>query len=598
MRRLSLTTRVFLYSFVPMCLVLAASFLAISAAVHRSIKQDLRQTLQDSEAVLRRTSAEYTRRTSRFAAALTESAGLKAAVGLLAEARNDPSARGQIRATIEAQLRDLHSLSDYDLLAIADWRGRTVASVMYPEISRPNPQDALPLQPGLNDIRGVLYQLETVPIDMAGEQAGSLVLGTRFELDRYQLTGDAVLLRGDTLVLSTFAAPTHTAIERQLGTRCAKPGDDCEISVNGGSYIVLPLAEAQLGSEYRLFGFRSLDEPLREFTTRFVRILMVVGAGGILLALLFTLLTSRSVSRPLLHLVAQLKARPGRVAVGHAVTELNVLAEALNRASDVEARSRQELEQARDAAEAANRAKSQFLANISHELRTPMNGVLGMTDLLLDTPLNEEQRDYAETISGSGHALLDIINDVLDLSQIDAEKLRIVAAPFNLENTIREVTQLLRAQADEKAIRLELRYQDGVPTALVGDAGRIRQVVMNLVGNAIKFTDEGHVRIAVECREIHSDRATILVSVEDTGIGIAADKLDEVFEKFTQADGSYTRRYGGTGLGLAIAKRLVELMGGTISVQSQFGVGSKFWFTLPAALAAIEAERKREVVAG
>jgi signal transduction histidine kinase len=598
MRRLSLTTRVFLYSFVPMCLVLAASFLAISAAVQRGIKHELRQTLRDSEAVLRRTSAEFTRRTSRFAAALTESAGLKAAVGLLAEARNDPSSRDQIRSTIEAQLRDLHGLSGYDLLAITDWRGRTVASVQYPETSQAAPIAGLPLQPGLNEIGGGLYQLETVPIDMAGEQAGSLVLGTRFELDRYQLTGDAVLLHGDKLVLSTFAAPAHAAIERQLGARCTKAGDDCEIAVNGGSYIVLPLAEAQLGSGYRLFGLRSLDQPVHEFTARFVRILIIVGSGGILLALLFTLLTSRSVSRPLLQLVAQLKTRPSRVTVGHAVAELNILAEALNRASDVESRSRQELERAKDAAEAANRAKSQFLANISHELRTPMNGVLGMTDLLLETPLNEEQRDYAETISGSGHALLDIINDVLDLSQIDAEKLRIVAAPFNLENTIREVTQLLRAQADEKGIQLELQYHAGVPTVLVGDAGRIRQVVMNLVGNAIKFTDEGHVRIEVECRERGSDRATMLVSVEDTGIGIAADKLNEVFEKFTQADGSFTRRYGGTGLGLAIAKRLVELMGGAISVESHFGVGSRFWFTLPGALTAIEAERTRMVVNG
>jgi two-component system sensor histidine kinase/response regulator len=360
----------------------------------------------------------------------------------------------------------------------------------------------------------------------------------------------------------------------------------------------LPLAEAQLGSEYRLFGFRSLDQPVREFTTRFVRILTVVGAGGVLLTLLFTLLASRSVSRPLLQLVAQLKTRPARVTVGHAVAELNVLAEALNRASDLESRSRQELERSRDVAEAANRAKSQFLANISHELRTPMNGVLGMAELLLDTPLTEEQRDYAETISGSGQALLDIINDVLDLSQIDAEKLRIVAAPFNLEDTIREVIQLLRAQADEKAIHLELRYQADAPTALVGDAGRIRQVVMNLVGNAIKFTDEGHVRVEVECPERGSDRATMLVSVEDTGIGIAADKLEGVFEKFTQADGSLTRRYGGTGLGLAIAKRLVELMGGTISVRSEFGVGSRFWFTLPAPLAVVEAEQTRMVVNG
>jgi signal transduction histidine kinase/DNA-binding response OmpR family regulator len=242
-------------------------------------------------------------------------------------------------------------------------------------------------------------------------------------------------------------------------------------------------------------------------------------------------------------------------------------------------RSQEALVRAKETAESANRAKSEFLANMSHEVRTPMTGVLGMAGLLLDMNLSEEQTEYVRIIQSSGEALLAIINDILDFSRIEAGRLTIDPIPFDLTAAIDEVVALV-SEKTEGAIELIVRYAPDAPRRMVGDAGRIRQVLLNLVGNAIKFTNEGHVFINVECVESSDERALLRVSVEDTGIGIKAEKLETVFDKFTQADGSITRRYGGAGLGLAISKQLVELMGGEITVESEPGVGSTFAFSL------------------
>jgi signal transduction histidine kinase/DNA-binding response OmpR family regulator len=286
----------------------------------------------------------------------------------------------------------------------------------------------------------------------------------------------------------------------------------------------------------------------------------------------------------------------GILGVGRDITDRKMVEDQLVRHQEhleelVEDRTK-ELLLARQAAETANRAKSMFLANMSHEIRTPMNGVLGLTIMLLDTALNKTQRHYVEIIKNSGNNLLQLINDILDFSKLEDDKFELESYVLDLQATIDETIELISFHAREKGLELQLAIDGDVPRWLKGDAARLSQVIINLVGNAIKFTQKGFVKLQVRKEAECEQEVTVSFMVSDSGPGIPVEKAEQIFSPFIQADGSITRKFGGTGLGLSICKKLVTLMRGEIGVESREGEGSTFWFT-----AILEKPSSQEVAA-
>lgn len=587
-RALPLSTHTLILSFICMCAVLAAGFSVLHFAIKSRIEEGLKEGLEQTQQQLDQMSAKYDHRNTKLLAILSNDSGLKAAVGLVRE-QDTQSLRPEVERTIEDQLREISKGLDYDLLVALNPKGNAIAAIGrgIDKAQLPSLAGLRPGVPMLWPIQQTVYKVTSVPINMGTENLGALVVGEKFDLHFLGWLGYSVLIGPNGIVQSTLPGGLKNEVERQILTNCRPSASKCEIHADNTDFLVLGRSHTGVGGQYQLFYLASISDAMSRYARGLWQAFVITGLGGVLMALLLSAFVSRSISRPLADLAAHLEKSgesgdlPGEYNVDSSTAEVNVLARALSRASAARRQFEADLMKAKDAAEAGNRAKSEFLANISHELRTPLNGILGPADLALDTDLTAEQREYVELIKASGAALLGVISDILDFSQIDQKTLDLNFSGFSVRDWLGEIIVAHHSQAQKKSLKLESEVEPDVPVVIMADPLRLRQVMTHLVGNAIKFTDRGEIRVRVKAEQNGGEEDLLHFCVEDTGIGIPANKQKTIFEAFSQADGSATRNHGGTGLGLTISSHLVELMQGRLWVESQVGQGSRFHFVVP-----------------
>jgi signal transduction histidine kinase/CheY-like chemotaxis protein/HPt (histidine-containing phosphotransfer) domain-containing protein len=447
-----------------------------------------------------------------------------------------------------------------------------------------------------------LFQVVAVPLtfqgdaDGAAQVEGALIMATPLtnvlaaELAKEHNCAVSFVI-GSTVTASSLPATDQAILSNALADQKLVSAGDFNLKLGSITFrssfepLIDPCSRTQVGGTLVQ---SSMTEAARVQST-LSRDLAAIGVGGLVIAALASFLLSTAITRPVQSLLDGVRrVAGGNLAVSipsEAGGELGELATAFNDMVE-QIRSRRELERLVEESRVASQAKSQFLANMSHEIRTPLAGVMGMTDLLMTTTLDDRQKRYVGLAQSSAKILSTVINDILDFSKIEAGKLELESIPFDLRNTVREVTDLLESKAASKDLRLAGTVASAVPAAVLGDPKRLQQILINLINNAIKFTDSGAVTVNVAAPSVADGRQIIKFEVKDTGIGIPADRMHRLFQSFSQVDASTTRKYGGTGLGLAICKQLAELMGGQIGVDSTPGQGSTFWFTAHLPIAA------------